>query len=163
MRQEVPVKKITKKNFNEYGDVITTKNIKPRINEDVFTFWNNLATMRPEGNIDFALLEVVKRENNYRTMERHTTTKEAYMALDEDVVLFVSLTKNEKPDFETVKAFHLEAGKGVVLNRNTWHWLPYPLADSAHLLVLNKKETLEDDLEKIDIKKQFDKSFKLDF
>lgn len=163
MAEKVPVENLTKEKFKEYGEVITAEDVKPRIEEDGFTFWNNLATMKPEGDIDFAFLKVINRKNNYRTMERHTKTEEAYLVLDSDVILFVALTKNEKPDFDTVKAFHLEVGKGVVLSRNTWHWLPYPLADLAHLLVLNKKETLKDDLEKIDIKDKFGRSFILDF
>lgn len=161
MGEVLSIEKLKKEKFNKYGEIISIKDIKPKIEEENFTFWNELAIMDPKGPIDFAFLEVVKRENNYKTLERHVKTGEAYIALDENCILFLTLTKNEQPDFDTAKAFLIEAGKGVILSKNTWHWLPYPLADSAHLLVLSRKGTLENDLEKINIKNEFNKTFKL--
>lgn len=59
----------------------------------------------------------------------------------------------EVPKIETVKAFKLEKGKGILLYKGTWHWLPYPLAEKARLLVVFQQGTADYDLEIKDLKK----------
>ncbi len=160
--RKIPIEELTKENFSNYGEIIDPFDEEPIIKEDVFTFWNDLGTMNIKDKLDFAYLNVIQRDNIYKTLERHEETSEAFIAIDNDCILVVTLNKNNKPDLETVKAFRLEAGKGFIVYPNTWHWLPYPLKDDANLLLLSQKNTLDNDLEKVDLEKELNTTLKID-
>jgi len=155
MIKELEVNPLTNKNFADYGYLINNENIEPKIKENTFTFWDDLAEMNIEGKTGFAILEVNKRNKNFTNLERHVKTEEVFFTIDKDVVVLVgkATPNQEVPEIETVKAFKLENGKGVLLYKGTWHWLPYPLAEKARLLVVFQQGTADHDLEIKDLKK----------
>lgn len=155
MIKELEVNSLTNKNFADYGYLISNENIEPKIKENTFTFWDDLAEMNIEGKTGFAILEVNKRSKDFTNLERHVKTEEVFFTIDKDVVVLVgkATPNQEVPEIETVKAFKLENGKGVLLYKGTWHWLPYPLAEKARLLVVFQQGTADHDLEIKDLKK----------
>jgi len=155
MIKELEVNPLTNKNFADYGYLISNENIKPKIEENTFTFWDNLAEINIEGKTGLGILEVNKRSKNFTNLERHVKTEEVFFALDKDVVVLVGKANpnQEVPEIETVKAFKLEKGKGVLLYKGTWHWLPYPLVEKARLLVVFQQGTADYDLEIKNLKK----------
>jgi len=155
MIKELEVNSITDVSFADYGYLISNENIKPKMEENTFTFWDDLAEMNIEGKTGFAILEVNKRSKDFTNLERHVKTEEVFFAIDKDVVVLVGkATQNQEvPEIETVKAFKLENGKGVLLYKGTWHWLPYPLAKKARLLVIFQQGTADYDLEIKNLKK----------
>jgi len=154
MIKKLEVNLLTKVSFADYGHLISNEKIKPTMEEDTFTFWDNMAEMNIEGKTGFGILEVNKRIKDVTNLERHRKTEEIFFALDEDVVVLVgkATPNQEVPDIETVKAFQLEKGKGIFLSIGTWHWIPFPLAEKARLLVVFQQGTVEHDLEIIDLK-----------
>jgi ureidoglycolate hydrolase len=56
-------------------------------------------------------------------------------------------------DFEIsqMRAFVLEPGCGVLLSRGTWHWAPFPISLTAQFLLVLRRETVEHDIEILDI------------
>jgi len=155
MIKKLEVNSLTNISFADYGHLISNENIEPTMEENTFTFWDNMAEMNIEGKTGFGILEVNKRSKDFTNLERHIKTEEIFFALDEDVVVLVgkATPNQEVPEIETVKAFKLEKGKGVFLSIGTWHWLPYPLAEKARLLVVFQQGTVDYDLEIKDLKK----------
>lgn len=155
MIKELEVNSITDVSFADYGYLISNENIEPKMEENTFTFWDDLAEMNIEGKTGFAILEVNKRSKDFTNLERHVKTEEVFFAIDKDVVVLVgkATPNQEVPELETVKAFKLENGKGVLLYKGTWHWLPYPLAKKARLLVIFQQGTADYDLEIKNLKK----------
>ena len=155
MIKELEVNSLTNKNFADYGYLISNENIKPKMKENTFTFWDDLAEINIEGKTGFGILEVNKRNKNFTNLERHVKTEEVFFAIEKDVVVLVgkATPNQEVPEIETVKAFKLEKGKGVLLYKGTWHWLPYPLVEKARLLVVFQQGTADYDLEIINLKK----------
>lgn len=155
MIKELEVNSLINKKFTDYGYLVSNENIKPKIKENTFTFWDDLAEMNIEGKTGFAILEVNKRNKNFTNLERHVKTEEVFFAIDKDVIVLVgkATPNQEVPEIETVKAFKLEMGKGILLYKGTWHWLPYPLAEKARLLVVFQQGTADHDLEIKDLKK----------
>ena len=155
MIKELEVNSLTNISFTDYGYLIGNKNIEPKIKENTFTFWDNLAEMNIEGKTGFGILEVNKRSKNFTNLERHVKTEEVFFAINRDVGVLVGKASpnQEVPEIETVKAFKLEKGKGVLLYKGTWHWLPYPLAEKARLLVIFQQGTVDYDLEIKDLRK----------
>lgn len=155
MFKELEVNSLTNKNFADYGYLISNENIKPKMEENTFTFWDDLAEMNIEGKTGFGILEVNKRSKDFTNLERHVKTEEIFFAIDKDVIVLVgkATPNQEVPEIETVKAFKLEKGKGVLLYKGTWHWLPYPLTKKARLLVVFQQGTADYDLEIKNLKK----------
>ena len=155
MIKKIEVNSLTDISFTDYGYLIGNENIEPKIKENTFTFWDDLAEMNIEGKTGFGILEVNKRSKNFTNLERHAKTEEVFFAIDRDVVVLVGKASpnQEVPEIETVKAFKLEKGKGIFLFKGTWHWLPYPLAEKARLLVIFQQGTVDYDLEIKDLKK----------
>jgi len=155
MIKELEVNSLTNKNFTDYGYLISIENIEPKIEENTFTFWDDLAEMNIEGKTGFGILEVNKRSKDFTNLERHIKTEEVFFAIDKDVIVLVGkATPNQEiPEIDTVNAFNLEQGKGVLLYKGTWHWLPYPLAEKARLLVVFQQGTADYDLEIKNLKK----------
>jgi len=154
MIKELEVNSLINKNFADYGCLISIENIEPKIKENTFVFWDNLAEMNIEGKTGFGILEVNRRNKDFTNLERHIKTEEVFFAIDKDVIVLVAkATPNQEvPEIETVKAFKLEKGKGIFLFKGTWHWLPYPLAEKARLLVVFQQGTVDHDLEIKDLK-----------
>jgi len=155
MIKKLEVNSFTDVSFADYGYLISNENIEPKMEENTFTFWDDLAEMNIEGKTGFSILEVNKRNKEFTNLERHVKTEEVFFAIDKDVVVLVgkATPNQEVPEIETVKAFKLENGKGVLLYKGTWHWLPYPLAEKARLLVVFQQGTVDYDLKIKNLKK----------
>ncbi|MFW6237627.1 MAG: ureidoglycolate lyase [Bacillota bacterium] len=167
MRKKLEVEKITAEKFADYGTLVTMQDNQPNedLEADIFTLYSHLASHNFESEIIFNLLEVIDREKTFSSLERHVETKEYFMALDRDVVVLVGKPDNSKdyPEADTVRAFHLSAGEGILMDEGTWHWIPYPLnAETANMLVVFKKGTLEDDLVVEDLCELEDITFELE-
>ncbi|GAG88094.1 unnamed protein product [marine sediment metagenome] len=53
MIKELEVNSLTNKNFADYGYLISNENIEPKMEENTFTFWDDLAEMNIEGKTGF--------------------------------------------------------------------------------------------------------------
>jgi len=164
MIKKLEVNSLTNISFADYGHLISNENIEPTMEENAFTFWDDMAEMNIEGKTGFGILEVNKRSKDFTNLERHVKTEEIFFALDADVIVLVgkATPNQEVPDIETVKAFKLEKGKGIFLFIGTWHWLPYPLAEKARLLVVFQQGTVDYDLEIKDLKKLKEVTFSIE-
>ncbi len=142
------VEELTQEKFSPYGCVLDVGKLNPRMREDIFTFWDGLARMRVEGELTVGYLRVFKRPPEFSKLERHVKTEEIFFAIDKPVVALVGVPTphQDHPDPSTVKAFYVKPGKGVLLKEGTWHWIPFPLEESADLLVLFKSGTVDNDL-----------------
>ncbi len=160
----LPVEELTNEAFSPYGSVLDHQKLKPKMNEEVFTFWDSLAKMDISGKTEIGFLEVISREPEFSEFERHTQTEETFFALEGEVIALVAAPspRQDLPDVGTAKAFRLEAGKGICMREGTWHWLPYPLQESARLLVIFREGTPDDDLEIKDLAKAESIRFRID-
>jgi ureidoglycolate lyase len=149
MMTVLPVQELTQEAFAPYGSVLDPDRAAPKMKEDIFTFWDGLAEMTIRGRTTVALLEVVARGPQFSKLERHVRTEEVFFALDRPVIILVGApsTGQDRPDPTTVRAFLLNAGKGVFLKEGAWHWIPVPLRRKARLLVIFRTGTPDEDLE----------------
>lgn len=99
-------------------------------------------------------------------MERHFKHTQTFLPLGGSAFVAVlgAPTDTNQPDPETVRAFYFDGTSGVQLNLGTWHEFPFPVEDSADVVVIIRKETQEnlevkendeaigDDLEKRNLK-----------
>ncbi len=160
----IKAEELTDQSFAPYGTILNADRVTPKIKEEIFTFWDGLAELDIKGKTTVALLEVYPREPKFSKLERHARTEEVFFALDRDVIALVGgpTPSADLPDLRTVKAFRLEAGKGVFLREGVWHWIPHPLGGKARLIVIFRKGTPEEDLDIKDVKEKQGIEFHID-
>ncbi|MEC9490572.1 MAG: ureidoglycolate lyase [Halanaerobiales bacterium] len=167
MIKKLSVENITAENFEDYGTLVTTsgKQVNNDLDSEIFNLYSHLARNNFEGEIIFNILEVLDRDNKFSSLERHTGTEELFFALDQDVIVLVARPDNnsETPDPDTVKAFHMQAGEGMLMKKGTWHWIPYPVSgNKANMLVVFKEGTLAQDLVVVDLEEKENITFKIE-
>ena len=164
MVRKLKVKNLTESSFSPYGRILDVGVIEPKMKEDIFTFWDGLAEMEVDGKLTVGFLEVVTRSPEFSKMERHVKTEEIFFAIDGSVIALVGVPTpgQEFPDPDTVSAFRVDPGKGVLLKKGTWHWIPYPLQPKVHLLVLFRKGTPDEDLEIKDLQEAKGVTFRIE-
>lgn len=139
---------LTKELFQPYGQILKVCPPETKSSEDQdCAYWSKVTQFKLSEDVSTGILVGKKREPVYTKMERHFHTPEMIVALDADAVLFVALPDDEKEKPEGIKMFSLKKGQGVVLNRGTWHFAPYPVdADGVSCLIVFKNNTETEDL-----------------
>jgi|LSQX01.1.fsa_nt_gb ureidoglycolate hydrolase len=153
MSRMLKITGLTVENFQGFGQIVDAGLKDPRIVEEDFTFWNCLGQIQLADPVDFAFLEVRKRSKTFSKIERHHKSPEAFYALRGDCLMLAAPPTPDQgyPDPDTVRAFYLPEGKGLIYDIGTWHWLPYPLGDKSHLLVIGRLGTSDEDCEIVDM------------
>ncbi len=73
-------------------------------------------------------------------MYRHDTHTQVLTPLDARAVIAVapaSTAFTSAADLETIRAFVVEPGETLVLDRGTWHWGPFPIGGATSVRLLN--------------------------
>jgi ureidoglycolate hydrolase len=86
------------------------------------------------GNGLLGFLEVKRIPVKMEMMDLLTESLRLYLSVDgKPSIQFVALNQSGslEPDLDTLKAFYLENGDGVVIRENVWHWTPFALTDRA--------------------------------
>ena len=137
-------KPITKENFSKYGDVITTKDIKPlEINNGYakrFDGIANLDTSTDNGETTICIFSALKRSFPMKIdmMEKHPLGSQAFIPMKETTFLAFVAPKGTKPDLDKVEAFIIPKGVGVNYNAGIWHF-PLIATEDMNFLVVDRK------------------------
>jgi hypothetical protein len=94
------------------------------------------------------VLESVPRPMVLNRMERHLRTREALIALDGEAVLCVAPPQEEaNGGLSGITAVRICTGQALILETGAWHWIPFPVGDTAaRFLVIFHSGTGRDDL-----------------
>jgi ureidoglycolate lyase len=95
----------------------------------------------------FSLCRALPREPLVEVVEYHTSTEEAILPLDADIVMACApATPTGSVPLEKMKAFRIPRGTMVVLKAGAWHSGPYVLGSkAAHILVALPERTYAND------------------
>ncbi len=141
--------------FEEYGQVISPEKADPAADCDELMFWNRLGVMSHTGNTSVNIVRTYGRNGLIeRDLERHLNTGEALLA-SKDIYIVVALSKGDEPDLDTVKAFSVKAGEGVILSPGTWHHAPLTKADTADTFVVFCATTPEEDMYAVNLEEKY--------
>lgn len=156
---------ITDYNFRDYGVRISDTQREPDADSSEFRFWNKLGVLDHGGNSSISIVQTYGRNGLVEeSLERHINTGEALLAT-EDIYIVIALSMKddpEKPDLDTVKAFHIKKGEGVILQPGTWHHAPLTEAETANTFVVFYENTPDEDLLIYDLKLEFGCVFEID-
>ena len=135
---------ITKENFSKFGDVISTKNIKPlEINNGYAKRYDgiaNLNTSKDNGETTISIFSALKRNFPMKIdmMEKHPIGSQAFIPMKETTFLVLVAPKDDKPEIEKIKSFIVPPGIGINYKAGTWHF-PLISTEDMNFLVVDRK------------------------
>ncbi|MDA9974763.1 ureidoglycolate lyase [Candidatus Pelagibacter sp.] len=144
MKITINPKPITKENFSKYGDVITTKDIKPlEINDGYakrFDGIANLDTSIDGGETTICIFSTLKRSfpMKINMMEKHPLGSQAFIPMQETTFLVLVAPKGSKPNINEIESFIVPPHIGVNYNPGIWHF-PLISTKDMNFLVVDRK------------------------
>ena len=144
MKIIIKPKKITRKNFKKFGDVICTKKIKPiNINDGYAKRFHNLGnidTLKKNGSTIISIFSAKKRKfpMNIKMMEKHPLGSQAFIPMNETTFLVFVAPKGKKPNTKKIKSFIVPKQTGVNYKPGIWHF-PLISTKNMNFLVIDRK------------------------
>jgi len=137
-------KKITKENFSPFGDIISTKNVKPiDINAGYAKRYDNLANIdisNDQGNAIVSIFSASKRTFPMKIdmMEKHPLGSQAFIPMNDTTFLVLVAPQGNKPNLDKIESFIVPPGTGINYKLGIWHF-PLISTDNMNFLVLDRK------------------------
>ena len=144
MTLTITPKKISKENFAQFGELITTDDIKPiSINDGYAKRFDGIAyldTSKDNGEATISIFSALKRTfpMNIDMMEQHPLGSQAFIPMKETTFLSFVAPDGDKPDLDKVEAFIIPPGLGVNYKTGTWHF-PLISTEDMNFLVVDRK------------------------
>ena len=144
MKIIIKPKKITNKNFKKFGEVISTKKIKPiNINNGYAKRFDNLCkinTSLKKGNTIMSIFSTRKRKfpMNIKMMEKHPLGSQAFIPMKETKFLVFVAPKGKKPNVKKMESFIIPKQTGINYKPGIWHF-PLISTKNMNFLVIDRK------------------------
>ena len=144
MKIIIKPKKITHKNFKKFGDVISTKKVKPtNINNGYAKKFANLCkinTSLKKGNTIMNIFSAKKRKFpiNIKMMEKHPLGSQAFIPMSEAIFLVFVAPKGKKPNTKKIESFIVPKQTGINYKPGVWHF-PLISTKNMNFLVIDRK------------------------
>ena len=144
MKITIKPKKITRKNFKKFGDLISTKNIKAiNINNGYAKRFDNLCkinTSLKKGNTIMSIFSAKKRKFPMKIdmMEKHPLGSQAFVPMSETSFLVFVAPKGKKPNIKKIESFIVPKQNGINYKPGIWHF-PLISLKNMNFLVIDRK------------------------
>ena len=144
MKIIIKPKKITRKNFQKYGDLISVKKKKSiNINNGYAKRFDNLCrinTSSKKGKTIMSIFSAKKRKfpMNIKMMEKHPLGSQAFVPMNETTFLVFVAPKGKRPNTKKIESFIVPKQTGINYKPGIWH---FPLISSKNMnfLVIDRK------------------------
>ena len=136
--------KITRENFEKYGDLISSNNISPiDINSGYAKRFDNLAnilTSKNEGKTIVSIFSALKRNFPMKIdmMEKHPLGSQAFMPMKETTFLCFVAPPGLFPEIKKIQAFIIPPKTGINYKPGIWHF-PLISTEDTDFLVIDRK------------------------
>ena len=144
MKIKIKPKKINKKNFSKFGQIIDTSKKKYfRINDGYAKRYDNLGkinTSLNKGRTIVSIFSAKKRKFPMKVdmMEKHPLGSQAFVPMKETSFLVFVAPKGNKPDLKKIQSFRIPKQTGINLNPGIWHF-PLISTKDMNFLVVDRK------------------------
>ena len=136
--------KINRSNFAEYGDIISTNDIKPvDINAGYakrFDDLANLNTLKDGGKTIVSIFSALKRTFPMQIdmMEKHPLGSQAFIPMKETTFLCFVAPSGESPQIDKIQSFIVPPKTGINYKPGIWHF-PLISTEDTNFLVIDRK------------------------
>ena len=147
----LPVQQMTRESFAPYGVLIDS---------------------RGSVEVDFGLgvpcltgATSERRPFQFEFMARHKHTMQVFSPLagSQAIICVAPANGREAPDVDKVVAFRVEGRLPYAYFRGTWHTPPFATGEWYSYLVVDRKGTLDEDLELVDLRAARGCTFEIDY
>ena len=124
--------------FSKFGKIVEKKNALElrSINQGTTTRYHNISELDLESKNGISSISIFSGTPRnlpieIKIMEKHPVASQSFLPIqDYDWLIVVSEEKNELPDLNTLRCFHVNGDTGITYNKNVWH----------HPLLVKKKQ-----------------------
>jgi len=140
----IKAKKITKKNFSKFGQLIDTSKKNPiNINDGYAKRFDNLINLDASKNKGKAIVSIFKAKKRrfpmkIDMMEKHPLGSQAFIPMEDTKFLVFVAPKGDKPDINKIQSFLVPKQTGVNYNAGIWHFPLISIKDMNFLIVDRK-------------------------
>ena len=144
MKIIIKPKKINKKNFSKFGQIIdTSKKTYFRINNGYAKRYDNLGkinTSTKKGKAIVSIFSAKKRRFPMKIdmMEKHPLGSQAFIPMKETSFFAFVAPKGNRPNLRKIKSFIIPKQTGINLNPGIWHF-PLISTKNMNFLVIDRK------------------------
>ena len=123
----------------------------------LFDYWKQLAIFAQELNPEVGFFRVHQRTKRFGQMERHLSTPELLVFLNDAVFLPVApagvpVHSKGRPVTEEIQIIHIPRYAAVLLPAGAWHTAGFPVSQpSADAYVVFRDDTSANDIEIVDL------------
>ena len=144
MKIIIKPKKITRKNFQKFGDLISIKKKKSiNINDGYAKRFDNLCrinTSSKKGKTIMSIFSAKKRKfpMNIKMMEKHPLGSQAFVPMNETTFLVFVAPKGKRPNTKKIESFIVPKQSGINYKPGIWHF-PLISTKNMNFLVIDRK------------------------
>jgi len=134
---------INRSNFAEFGDLISSNDIKPiDINDGYAKRFDNLAninTFKNEGRTIVSIFSALKRSFPMKIgmMEKHPLGSQAFMPMKRTTFLCFVAPSGHSPEVNKIKSFIIPPNTGINYKPGIWHF-PLISTEDTDFLVIDR-------------------------
>jgi ureidoglycolate lyase len=142
---KIEIKKITKENFSQYGELITINDGEAKSgNANTAEFFFDLAKIEVLGGDTKARLNIfktIKRDFPLRIdmMEMHPYSSQIFLPYSKTKFIVIVAPGSSKPDLNKIECFLVSNGDGVNFNAKIWH-CPLTSTEDETFIMVDKKD-----------------------
>ena len=144
MKIKIKPKKISKKNFKKFGQMIDTNKKKYfKINNGFAKRYDNLGkidTSSKKGKTIVSIFSAKKRRFPMKIdmMEKHPLGSQAFVPMKETSFLVFVAPRGQKPNIKKIESFRIPKQTGINLKSGIWHF-PLISTKNMNFLVIDRK------------------------
>ena len=125
----IPIEKLDSDVFSRFGNVLEKNNASElrSINQGTTSRYHNISELDLEskdGKSGISIFSGLPRDLpiEIKIMEKHPVASQSFLPIQNyDWLIVVSEEKNELPDLNTLRCFHVNGDTGITYNKNVWH------------------------------------------
>ena len=140
----IKAKKITKKNFSKFGQLIDTSKKNPiNINDGYAKRFDNLINIDASKNRGEAIVSIFKAKKRkfpmkIDMMEKHPLGSQAFIPMKETTFLAFVAPTGEFPEINKIQSFIIPPNTGINYKPGIWHF-PLISTEDTNFLVIDRK------------------------
>ena len=144
MNIKIKPKKVSKKNFKKFGQIIDASKKKYfRINNGYAKRYDNLGkidTSSKKGKTIVSIFSAKKRRFPMKVdmMEKHPLGSQAFVPMKETSFFVFVAPKGDRPNLKKIESFKIPKQTGINLNPGIWHF-PLISIKNMNFLVIDRK------------------------
>ena len=138
------IKNISKENFKNYGDLITTSNKNyESINKNTTNSFFDLANIQIIGDDTRSRLNIFQaKKRNFplkiNMLENHPFSSQVFLPFNTTGFLVLVAPIGDKPKIDLIEIFEVSGGDGINFNPKVWHFPLISLKNEKYITIDKK-------------------------